>query len=196
MTSTAATLLEETDSITESKATRSNTPAPPIGTEYSPFLGQKLEEEKQPDSKRSSFIPPSTLSESSTLLERNDHPHQSSMVSQGAETDQSQSKGLSMGKEKKRLMVTPEQRKKLEEQEKERRKALEARIAMLTVKLVERLRPYVEANHPGEKDDPETLAFEAKMRREADDLKLESFGVEVSRHSVRKKDWRRCTSIV
>jgi X-domain of DnaJ-containing len=75
--------------------------------------------------------------------------------------------------------MTPEQRKKLEELEKERRKAMEERIAMLTIKLAERLRPYVEAQRPGEKDDPETLAFEAKMRREAEDLKLESFGVEV-----------------
>ena len=37
----------------------------------------------------------------------------------------------------------------------------------------------MEAKHPGAKDDPETVAFENKMRREADDLKLESFGVEL-----------------
>jgi hypothetical protein len=80
---------------------------------------------------------------------------------------------------KKRGKMSPEQKKKLEELEKERRKAMDARIAMLTLKLTERLRPYVEAQHPGEKDDPETMAFETKMRREADDLKLESFGLEV-----------------
>ena len=65
------------------------------------------------------------------------------------------------------------------ELEEERRKNMEERVALLTTKLVDRLRPFVEAKHPGEKDDPETLAFEAKMHREADDLKLESFGVEV-----------------
>jgi hypothetical protein len=75
--------------------------------------------------------------------------------------------------------MTPEQRKKLEEIQIERRKAMDERVATLTTQLVERLRPYVEAKRPGEKDDPETIAFEAKMRREADDLKLESFGVEV-----------------
>jgi X-domain of DnaJ-containing len=37
----------------------------------------------------------------------------------------------------------------------------------------------VEAKEPGSKDDPETKAFEAKMKKEADDLKLESFGVEL-----------------
>ena len=55
---------------------------------------------------------------------------------------------------------------------------MQERVDMLTKKLVDRLRPFVEAKHPGEKDDPETVAFERKMRREADDMKLESFGVE------------------
>lgn len=72
-----------------------------------------------------------------------------------------------------------EQREKLREHEKARRKAMEARVAMLTQKMTERIRPFVEAKDPGGKDDPETLAFEAKMRREVEDLKLESFGVEV-----------------
>jgi hypothetical protein len=80
---------------------------------------------------------------------------------------------------KKRSKLSPEQRAKIQELEKERRKAMEARIAMLTAKLIDRLRPYVEAKKPGDKDDAETLAFEAKMRREAEDLKLESFGVEL-----------------
>lgn len=56
---------------------------------------------------------------------------------------------------------------------------MEDRINDLTKKLIERIRPFVEAKHPGEKGDPETQAFEAKMKREADDLKLESFGVEL-----------------
>ncbi|KAI0251799.1 X-domain of DnaJ-containing-domain-containing protein [Lactifluus subvellereus] len=45
--------------------------------------------------------------------------------------------------------------------------------------LVERLRPFIEAKNPGAEGDPETIAWEARMRREADDLKLESFGVEL-----------------
>lgn len=80
---------------------------------------------------------------------------------------------------KKRAKMTPEQRAKLQELDNERRKAMEARITELTKKLIERLRPFVEANRPGDKDDSETIAFEARMKREADDLKLESFGVEV-----------------
>jgi hypothetical protein len=81
--------------------------------------------------------------------------------------------------DKKRPRLTPEQRKKLEEMEAQRKKAMEERVETLTKQLIERLRPFVDAKHPGERTDPETLAFEDKMRREAEDMKLESFGVEV-----------------
>jgi hypothetical protein len=50
---------------------------------------------------------------------------------------------------------------------------------MLTDKLIERLRPFINAKNPGAEGDPETAAWEAKMRREAEDLKVESFGVEI-----------------
>lgn len=72
-----------------------------------------------------------------------------------------------------------EQREKLREHDKARRKAMEERVAALTTKLIERLRPFVEAKDPGGKDDPESTAFAEKMKREVEDLKLESFGVEV-----------------
>ncbi|KAK0446832.1 DnaJ domain-containing protein [Armillaria borealis] len=75
--------------------------------------------------------------------------------------------------------IAAEHREKWREQEKERRKAMEERVTSLTTKLIERLRPFVEAKNPGDKDDPETQAFEAKFKREAEDLKLESFGVEL-----------------
>ncbi|KAF9240694.1 DnaJ domain-containing protein [Melanogaster broomeanus] len=80
---------------------------------------------------------------------------------------------------RKRNKLTPEQKKKLLELEEERRKALEERVKTLTTKLIERLRPLVDAKHPGDKDDPETKTFQEKMRLEAEDLKLESFGVEL-----------------
>jgi hypothetical protein len=85
---------------------------------------------------------------------------------------------------KKRQKMTLEQRAKLQELEKERRKAMEERITYLTKKLIEVLRPLVEAKHPGDKDDPETAAFESRIRKEAEDLKFESFGVEVRFHHV------------
>ena len=72
-----------------------------------------------------------------------------------------------------------EQREKLREHEKARRKAMEQRVAALTKKMIERLRPFVEAKDPGGSDDLESIAFAEKMKREVEDLKLESFGVEV-----------------
>jgi X-domain of DnaJ-containing len=81
---------------------------------------------------------------------------------------------------RKRAKLTQEQRDKLREQDDERRKVMKERVATLTTKMIERLRPFVEAKHPGDKDDSETIAFENRMKREAEDLKLESFGVEVS----------------
>jgi hypothetical protein len=95
---------------------------------------------------------------------------------------------------RKRNKLTPEQRKKLQELEEERRKALEVRVQTLTTKLIERLRPFVDAKHPGDKDDPETKVFQEKMQLEAEDLKLESFGVEVGQSLYTKNcakfSWR------
>lgn len=87
---------------------------------------------------------------------------------------------------KKRAKTTPEQRAKLQALDVERRKAMEERIELLTQKLIDKLRPIVDAKNPGDKDDPETVAFEGRIKREADDLKLESFGVEVRPYSVQK----------
>lgn len=54
------------------------------------------------------------------------------------------------------------------------------RVASLTEKLKDRLRPIVEAKRPGESSDPDTAAFEKKIKAEAEELKFESFGVEVT----------------
>ncbi|THH13535.1 hypothetical protein EW146_g6689 [Bondarzewia mesenterica] len=70
-------------------------------------------------------------------------------------------------------------KKRVPAQDRERKHAMEERIKLLTAKLIDRLRPFVEAKRPGDRDDPETKVFEEKMKREADDLKLESFGVEL-----------------
>ena len=75
--------------------------------------------------------------------------------------------------------VTPEQREKPVAHDREIEQTEAARVQTLTEKLVERLRPFVEAKNPGAPGDAETVAWEARMRHEAEDLKVESFGVEI-----------------
>ncbi|KAJ1032923.1 hypothetical protein NDA16_000202 [Ustilago loliicola] len=80
---------------------------------------------------------------------------------------------------KQKQKLTPEQKAKLEEFEKEKEENERKRVEDLAQKLKDRIRPFVEARKPGDKDDSETQIFERKMKEEAEDLKLESFGVEL-----------------
>ncbi len=80
---------------------------------------------------------------------------------------------------KQKQKLTPEQKAKLEELEKEKEENERKRVEELVQKLKDRIRPFVEARNPGDKDDSETQIFERKMKEEAEDLKLESFGVEL-----------------
>ncbi|WVW83977.1 hypothetical protein I302_106000 [Kwoniella bestiolae CBS 10118] len=88
--------------------------------------------------------------------------------------------GGSSGKDKKgKPKLTPEQKAQLEALEKKQEEEKKARVEALVQKLTQRIRPFVDAKHPGDKDDPETKVFESRIRIEAEDLKLESFGVEM-----------------
>jgi len=79
----------------------------------------------------------------------------------------------------KKNKLTVEQKEKLREIEAKRAEAMEARIKMLSEKLKARIEPFVEAKRPGEKGDLDTEAFERRMRAEAEELKFESFGLEL-----------------
>lgn len=68
--------------------------------------------------------------------------------------------------------MTAEQKAKLEEMEVEKEKKREERVAMLVKKLIDRVRPFVNASNPGDKNDEETKRFEEAQRREAEDLKV------------------------
>jgi X-domain of DnaJ-containing len=56
----------------------------------------------------------------------------------------------------------------------------EEKVVQNTSKLIERLRPYVESEYAGDPDDPATVAFINKVKGEAEELKKERFGAEVS----------------
>ncbi|GAA94860.1 uncharacterized protein L969DRAFT_90757 [Mixia osmundae IAM 14324] len=73
-----------------------------------------------------------------------------------------------------------DQRKKMAAFHEQRQKEQTERIQTLTSKLKDRVRPYVDASsHPSETTDPETEAWLKRIRQEADDMKMESFGIEL-----------------
>ncbi|KAN0061780.1 DnaJ-like protein [Thecaphora frezii] len=94
---------------------------------------------------------------------------------------------------KQKQKLTAEQKEKLEALEKEKEENERKRVEELTQKLKDRIRPFVEAKNPGDKDDSETQIFERKMREEAEDLKLESFGVELL-HAIGNVYFMKATS--
>ncbi|KAJ2918698.1 hypothetical protein MD484_g1781, partial [Candolleomyces efflorescens] len=122
--------------------------------------------------------PPSSTAGAGSGLSVKEASPSAAPSASGSTTPSAAATALAEEREKERLRKL-EQREKLREQENERRKVMEERVAALTTKMIERLRPFVEAKEPGAKDDQETKAFEQKMMREAEDLKLESFGVEL-----------------
>ena len=78
-------------------------------------------------------------------------------------------------KEKKRAGMSKEQREKLAEYERERAKAREERVKVLTDKLLDRLSVWTETD----KGNDVTKAFQEKMRLEVENLKMESFGIDI-----------------
>ncbi|WWD17241.1 hypothetical protein CI109_101679 [Kwoniella shandongensis] len=94
-------------------------------------------------------------------------------------TDQLSKKGAGEKDKKLKPKLTPEQKAQLEAIEKKQEAERKSRIEALQSKLIQRIRPFVDAKHPGDINDPETKVFEARIKVEAEDLKLESFGVEM-----------------
>ncbi|GAA6049371.1 hypothetical protein JCM3770_007312 [Rhodotorula araucariae] len=75
--------------------------------------------------------------------------------------------------------LTAEQKQRAYEEERKSYEEKRKRVETLAQKLRDRVRPFVEARNPGDKDDPETRRFAERMREETHDLALESFGVEL-----------------
>jgi curved DNA-binding protein CbpA len=78
-------------------------------------------------------------------------------------------------KKKKRGGLTKEQREKLEAYEAERRKKREERVDTLAKKLVDRISVWTETD----KGPEVTQAFQEKTRLEVENMKMESFGLEI-----------------
>ncbi|KAJ2895217.1 uncharacterized protein MKZ38_006768 [Zalerion maritima] len=78
-------------------------------------------------------------------------------------------------KEKKKAGLTKEQREQLEALEKERHKIRQERTDKLSQKLLDRISVWTETD----KGDDVTKAYQEKIRLEVEDLKMESFGLDI-----------------
>ncbi|KEF62210.1 uncharacterized protein A1O9_00182 [Exophiala aquamarina CBS 119918] len=94
-------------------------------------------------------------------------------------------------KKKKKGGLTKEQREKLEAYERERRKQREERVDTLAKKLVDRISVWTET----EKGPEVTNAFQEKTRLEVENLKMESFGIEIL-HAVGQTYLQKATSFL
>lgn len=152
-----------TPAMVDSVASTPQRPTPAPATTFPPAEAHTTDgaTEKSPTETH----PPATASSSSNAL--------------GPNTATAAEKELREQEKREAARRKAEQREKLKEHDRQRRKAMEERVAILTKKMIDRLRPFVDAKDPGGKDDPESNAFADRMKREVEDLKLESFGVEV-----------------
>ncbi|KAJ9602316.1 DnaJ-like protein [Cladophialophora chaetospira] len=94
-------------------------------------------------------------------------------------------------KKKKKGGLTKEQREKLEAYERERRKQREERVDTLAKKLIDRISVWTETD----KGKDVTDAFLEKTRLEVENLKMESFGIEIL-HSVGQTYLQKATSFL
>lgn len=94
-------------------------------------------------------------------------------------------------KKKKKGGLTKEQREKLEAYERERRRQREERVDTLAKKLVDRLSVWTETDKRPEV----THAFQEKTKLEVENLKMESFGIEIL-HSVGQTYLQKATSFI
>ena len=94
-------------------------------------------------------------------------------------------------KEKKKGGLTKEQQEKLEAYEQERRKAREERVDTLAKKLIDRISIWTETD----KRSDVTKAFEEKTRLEVENLKMESFGIEIL-HAIGTTYLQKATSFL
>lgn len=121
---------------------------------------------------------------------------QQAIMDRSEEDAQMDAAGLSqeekdLQKKKRKGGLTKEQREKLEAYEAERRKAREERVNALSKKLVDRISIWTET----EKGPEVTAAFQEKTRLEVENLKMESFGLEIL-HAVGTTYLQKATSFL
>ena len=168
--------------------TPSSAPPPPHGntSEEPPTTGVSPHLNPRPDD----------ISSGSTTPQRR-HLAQQAIMDKSEEDARMDAAGLTAEekelrkKEKKKGGLTKEQRERLEAYERERRKAREERVDTLVKKLVDRISVWTETD----KGPDVTKAFEEKTRLEVENLKMESFGLEIL-HAIGTTYLQKATSFL
>ncbi|KAK9448676.1 X-domain of DnaJ-containing-domain-containing protein [Limtongia smithiae] len=126
-------------------------------------------------------LPPAVLAlaDSEDNTETSTHPASSSASTTATTASKDSSAAAKKEKEKKTMGLTKEQREELYKMEAERKEARRVRVEHLRKKLIERLSLYTESG----KDDDIINAYKAKITLERENLKVESFGIELL-HSI------------
>ena len=155
-----------------------------------PYMSSGTAEESLP----SGSTPQPSASGTSTPQRR--HLGQQALMDRSEEDARMDAAGLTqeekdLQKKKKKGGLTKEQREKLEAYERERRKQREERVDTLAKKLVDRVSLWTETD----KGPEVTHAFQEKTRLECENLKMESFGLEIL-HSVGQTYIQKATSFL
>lgn len=141
-------------------------------------------------------VPPPAQSTSGTSTPTRRNHAQQAIMDKSEEDARMDAAGLTqeekdLQKKKKKGGLTKEQRERLEAYEAERRKAREDRVNTLAKKLVDRISIWTET----EKGPEVTAAFQEKTRLEVENLKMESFGLEIL-HAVGTTYLQKATSFL
>jgi len=173
-------------------------------------VSEKDKEAKAPTIPESSTAPPppyvsssesAPISESkpsgtSTPTPPRKYPGQQAIMDKSEEDARMDAAGLTqeekeLQKKKKKGGLTKEQREKLEAYERERRKQREDRVETLTKKLIDRISVWTETDRGPQV----TNAFQEKTRLEVENLKMESFGIEIM-HAIGQTYMSKATSFL
>ncbi|KKA29827.1 hypothetical protein TD95_000436 [Thielaviopsis punctulata] len=126
------------------------------------------EEEKKPE------LPPRTTAAGPSRMTIPIRP--ALMASEHVEPTEQETHEMSEAeKKKKKAGLSKEQRDQLAQLEEERKRVREERVAMLTKKLLDRISVWTETD----KSIDVTRSFQTKMQLESEELKMESFGIDI-----------------
>lgn len=157
----------------EDSASSPSPQAPPVGTSTSDA------------STASAANPPQRRPGQQVIMEKSDEDARMDAAGLSAEEKELRKK------EKKKGGLSKEQRERLEAHEKERRKRREERVNTLAKKMVDRISVWTETD----KGADVTKAFEDKIRLEVENLKMESFGIEIL-HAIGTTYLQKATSFL